>query len=454
MSERSTLLADSVDELLAGVDPGYLPFIDISLLKKALTEIDKLGDTDRIMPPRDLVFEWLRYFGPDDAVGCIVGQDPYPSDAIGVCFAKRASSGMPKSFEPIVRCLESQGLMKPRARRHADLRPWLAQGLEMMNMALTTRSGTSKTHQAIWKPFMAEFLNRRSKYASEHNNRMFFLLWGNEAKNGVGKVAKKYGHVTFEWTHPSPMSDNLQPEVKKFVNCTNFMDANNYLKSRGLRAFSWDNIGTVMAFADGACGRNGEEDATGGFGVLAIGGQFGRTTARGVVPALKFELIDKARPETGFQTTKDVTPVTNNRAELLALCWTFLALLRGFAFGDIEVFSDSKVSIQTLNEWLPARRRKGTSHQLENFDLLTIAESLSSVLRSRATSLAITHVRASHDRSLKKTAGTREKILWEGNDVVDKDAKKAKDDQSPPLEIISQISTVRSLVALVPADGS
>src|ERR1700678_1773733 len=240
------MLAESVDEILEGVHPGWLPFIDMKLLTTALGEIDALGDTDKIMPEKGLVFEWLRYFGPDDMVGAITGQDPYPTDAIGLCFAKRAAAGMPESFKPIVKCLEKQSLMKPRARRHADIRPWAARGLLATNMALTTRAGKSKVHQKIWKPIMTEFFTRLCKRAQKEKIPLFFLCWGVESRDGLGAIAKKFGHAMFSWSHPSPLADNMiRHESKKFMNCTNFADANAFLVKNKRRPFSWDHQATL-----------------------------------------------------------------------------------------------------------------------------------------------------------------------------------------------------------------
>lgn len=445
-------LANSLDEILKGVCPGFLPFIDMKLLRGALAEIDKLGDGGRLMPGRGRIFEWLRYFGPDDMVGCVVGQDPYPDGATGICFAKDASEGMPKSFAPIVKCLEKQGLMAARADRHADLRPLVGRGLVAPNMALTTRAGTSKAHQKIWKPFMTEFFTRMCKYAQDAENVMFFLLWGGEAQKGVEKIAKKYGHVVFAWSHPSPLADNLIKDVeKKFVNCTNFASADAHLVAQGKRRFCWDNMARVMAFADGACSGNGKTSATGGLGALILGGVFGRTTISERVHECAYELVDKDRLEEGFRPmSSDETlntshiSVTNNRAELLALCWIFLALLRGFALGPVVVYTDSNLCVQTLNDWLPKRRRKGTAGELKNQDLLAIAEPLMEAVKARAAAFSLEHVPASHDAALPAGATDLEKLKWGGNDTVDRLAKRAKEAQLP-LEIASPIPSIRAL---------
>lgn len=440
---------ERIGTILQGIHPGFLPHIDRRKLMDVIDKIDKKGDKGNTEPPEHLIFEWLRYCGPEEIVGCIVGQDPYPNDAIGMCFAKRSSSGMPASFAPLVRCLENRGLMaRGIGKRHADLRPWAVQGLLMPNMALTTKKGQSKIHMSDWESFVTKLLNDICAEIAK-TRKIFFLLWGAEAKK-LAPIAKKHGHETFHWTHPSPMSDNKLPDNKRFVNCTNFEDANKFLVAQGYPAFMWDNMAAVSAFVDGACSDNGAPTAKGGFGALVRGGHFGDTKVRGCVEAFTYALVDKSHPELGFQATEEKMVPTNNRAELLGICWGLLILARGFAFGPITMYSDSKVSVQTISEWLPKRIKEGTEHKLKNPDLLAIASALVGVIKSRAVSFKLEHIPASHDVKLSESATEKEKANWHGNDIADKLSKSVipTDDR---LEIESFVSFVRSLVSLVSA---
>lgn len=437
-------LAGRVSEITAGISPGFADLIDHTELKKVLKEIDQLGDTDNIEPPANLMFEWLRYFPPRKTVGCIIGQDPYPNDACGISFSKLAKHGMTKSFEPLVKCLEAQNLMKASIKnRHADLRPWVLQGLLMPNMALTTRKGVSKVHQKIWKKFMTDLIKKICEKLKEEGVEIFFILWGAEAK-AIATLARKYGHAAFTWSHPSPLGDKQQPEEKKFKNCTNFTQANEFLKSKGLSPFCWENMGSTILYVDGACSGNGKDDATGGFGLLVLGGHLSQLKASGAVPATTFELIDANFPELGFRPTDEPTPPTNNRAELLALCWAFLILIRGRVFGSVEIVSDSGISVNTLNKWLPNRKAKGTEADLANPDLISIADALLGLLKKRAASVKLRHVRAAHDYKLKPNATQQEKLDWFGNTKADLIAVDAKLKQSP-FTINTKIPLLESL---------
>ena len=48
------------------------------------------------------------------------------------------------------------------------------------------------------------------------------------------------------------MADNALPKDERFVNCTNFAEANAWLEERKRGPIVWDNQGTVVAFCDGS----------------------------------------------------------------------------------------------------------------------------------------------------------------------------------------------------------
>ncbi|NBQ70967.1 MAG: hypothetical protein EBU46_19900 [Nitrosomonadaceae bacterium] len=83
----------------------------------------------------------------------------------------------------------------------------------------------------------------------------------------------------------------------------------------------------------------------------------------------------------------------------------------------------------TLTDWLPARRRKGTAHQLCNFDLVEIAEALLAALRAVAA-VELTHVN-SHTPAPPASAPPRARALWMGNAAADAAATAALAGASP-----------------------
>lgn len=95
---------------------------------------------------------------------------------------------------------------------------------------------------------------------------------------------------------------------------------------------------TIEIYADGACSRNGSASAVGGWGAVLIW----RTTKAGV----------KAQKEISGRLDPDPDdPVTNNKAEMLAVLEALNALKPGRLVGEqVEVFSDSGYVVNTMNE--------------------------------------------------------------------------------------------------------
>ena len=78
---------------------------------------------------------------PPDAVRLVlIGQDPYPlpGDATGLAF--HCESGVPASMRNVYAALE-QAMPGFRRPRTANLEPWAAQGVLLLNAALTVRIG-------------------------------------------------------------------------------------------------------------------------------------------------------------------------------------------------------------------------------------------------------------------------------------------------------------------------
>lgn len=414
-------LLERFDEIVANLAPGWRELLDEKLLKNALCEIDKLGDGARIAPPAPLILEMLRYAAPTETVFAVMGQDPYPTpdNAMGLCFSTWSRS-VPDSLRNIYACLRAGGLMRGDPNVTGDLTSWAMQGGLLLNRALTTRVGARNAHAKIWKKFTEDLLVKVCKARAQVRGlgcSLVVLLWGLEAQKLAAPV-RLAGAEAREWSHPSPLSDNKQPPERKFAACGDFLHINGLLREHKLRPICWSPIAESFAFCDGACSRNGQTDAAAGFGVAWAGGASGGGRLCGRVEESKYALIDPARPQRGFQARAGPKkPATNNRGEYLGMCWALYGLLVSGTRGTAEVVSDSLLCVKTLTEWLPARRRKGTAHELENFDLVEIAEALLSALRGQAMMVVLTHVR-SHQSAPAEKQG-REFLLWKGNSAAD-----------------------------------
>jgi ribonuclease HI len=89
--------------------------------------------------------------------------------------------------------------------------------------------------------------------------------------------------------------------------------------------------------------------------------------------------------------------------------------------GGARLISDSRLLVETVENWLPARRKAGTAARLKNLDLLVILETLLAALRARAPA-AFSHVRAHRPRPagpFRRAADLRALLEWQGNRRAD-----------------------------------
>jgi uracil-DNA glycosylase len=435
---------EELAELLWGVDPAWLPLMDLAALARAAVGPAAAGAT----PPPRLVLDAFRFGAPADVAVVILGQDPYPTPgaAQGLCFSA-PQPPLPDTLRRVFACLARSGLAhaapppRPPAKKRGatraaaaaacagaavsgDLRPWAVQGVLMLNAALTTRAGTRGALAPAWRPFIDGLLGR---LCALHAGRpLHFLLWGADARARAALV-RRHGHVAHEWTHPSPTADNRVPVAARFRECPHFTDVNAALVAAGRRPVVWDNTARVVAFSDGACIRNGRLDARAGFAAVVAGGQFAGVVVRGEVRPTEYELRAAGGADAAdwrlCHVAGGAQPATpsNNRGELMGIIYCILVCLRGCAVGPVEIVSDSAVAIKTLTEWLPSRLAKNTERELKNFDLVWVAWQLLGALRAQAASVTFTHVH-SHRAAPPADAPTREKVLWAGNDTADKHA--------------------------------
>lgn len=182
----------------------------------------------------------------------------------------------------------------------------------------------------------------------------------------------------------------------------------------------WNPLSTIIAFTDGGCSKNGKVGARASYATMITGGQFGNSVVSGEVYPNAYKFIDVKNPHIGIMhDVKIQIAPSNNRGELLGIVYALLALLKGCAIGNVEIISDSKISVNTLSTWLPNRIKKGTSHEMKNLDLLMISWELLASLRKQCKSVIFTHTN-SHTRQPPISAPSRERYIWKGNDMVDK----------------------------------
>jgi ribonuclease HI len=291
-----------------------------------------------------------------------------------------------------------------------DLRTWAMQGVLVVDRALLASSEESIL-QLAEPELPCIIINDGAAPTSEVSA---VITDGDAPISEVSIILSKKLDMVGAITHHLHISKGAPsgPDV--------FAAVNDQLVSRGRRPVEWDPLGFTMAFTDGSCQRNGAPDADASYAAYIESGPLKGVNVCGRVEGHSYAMIDATDPCRGFAAIRDTdTPPTNNRGEYLAWCWLLLLLLRSGVRGRVEVVSDCKLFIQTMEDWLPARRRKGTAQQLKNFDLVEIGETLLAALRAQCDGVTLTHVN-SHRKQPPATAPRRVRAVWAGNDRVDR----------------------------------
>lgn len=221
-----------------------------SELTQALLDISE--DYDALSPEPSAVFRVFRECPKPKVV--LLGQDPYPSGADGLSFSCQK---IRSSLKNIFKCLRSSQLMAGEPKT-GDLSAWSAEGVMLLNTALTTRQGCRGSHVKAWAPFTRKIIEA---LASRENPPVFLLL-GDHAKS-FEKVITDRGALALSWGHPSSINtvNSRTSDPLAFINCTVFTRANALLESRKEVPVRWGILAAPTAVED--------IDPTGGAGICA-----------------------------------------------------------------------------------------------------------------------------------------------------------------------------------------
>lgn len=159
----------------------------------------------------------------------IVGQDPYPTPghAVGLSFSVAAETRpLPASLRNIFQeYQEDLGLPAPSS---GDLSPWAAQGVCLLNRALTVEPGNANAHQGKgWEAVTEQAI----RALAARGGPLVAILWGRNARN----LKPLLGDVpAIESAHPSPLSAR-----NGFFGSRPFTRANALLEQQGGEPVDW-----------------------------------------------------------------------------------------------------------------------------------------------------------------------------------------------------------------------
>ena len=150
------------------------------------------------------------------------------------------------------------------------------------------------------------------------------------------------------------------------------------------RTLNWMYRAHCLVYTDGGCQKNGSPNAVGSFAATLFNSQHGQIIVSGRVrPAIYTMDGDKLHT---VATT--FSAATNNRSEYLAIIQALLVVREINIHGSINILSDCRNAVQTINEWYPGWVRRGTLDERANKDLVVIMCELFQSFGGRCT---ITH---------------------------------------------------------------
>lgn len=183
-----------------------------------------------IYPPKEDVFNALKYTSLEDVKVVILGQDPYFNEkqAHGLCFSVQLGVDVPPSLRNIYTELETDlGLVRPN---NGYLTKWAKQGVLMLNTVLTVRAENPNSHQGKgWEKFTDAIIRK----LNEQDRPIVYMLWGKPAQTKI-KMLNNPNHLILKAPHPSPLS-----AYRGFFGCKHFSTANDFLEKNGLLPIDW-----------------------------------------------------------------------------------------------------------------------------------------------------------------------------------------------------------------------
>lgn len=164
----------------------------------------------------------------------ILGQDPYhsPGLAQGLAFSipgdiPTNSREFPSSLRNISKALALEGF---GGLPNGDLHLWAAQGVLLLNTALSVKLGEAGSHATLgWK----SLIDRLISALAEQKPRLVWMLWGGHAQSKLALIEKAQDQLVLQSSHPSGLgvykTDRpfLEPGGK--VSCGHFTKANEWL---------------------------------------------------------------------------------------------------------------------------------------------------------------------------------------------------------------------------------
>lgn len=233
----------ALDVLVADqrIAPGWVP-----ALRRVAPDIDArvddclawLASAPPLLPTAESAIWRAFKVSPEKVRVLILGQDPYPNvdHAVGLSFSTGPGGPVPASLKNIYAELRLSDYEPPD---HGDLSAWSAEGVMLLNRALTLPldpMSRPRRHYGNWAPIVIATMKA---IAIEAENRpVAALLWGVPAQ----RMRKHLGPSVkvFASSHPAPLSVNRTAGGEKpFRGSRPFAEVNEWFLSRNEKEVDW-----------------------------------------------------------------------------------------------------------------------------------------------------------------------------------------------------------------------
>ena len=179
------------------------------------------------LPPPEHTFAALALTQPAKTRVVILGQDPYhtPAKADGLAFSIPDNfHGKLDSLGNIFKELHSD-LNVMRTKTSLD--DWAAQGVLLLNTALSVPPGQPKAHAKLgWDGLVCDVIRHLN-----HSPRAY-ILWGKPAQAYAKHI--QGAHLIVQSAHPSPLS-----AYRGFFGTRPFSTVNQWLTTQGQQPINW-----------------------------------------------------------------------------------------------------------------------------------------------------------------------------------------------------------------------
>ena len=179
----------------------WLKVIDQKELKKVLVTVNQLYQSQDVMPEYENIFKAFHLCPYNKLVAVFIGQDPYPQKGVatGILFGNReGTKELSPSLEVVKEACIDYTIPHNPILFDVTLESWAAQGILMINSALTVKQNVPNSHTMIWRPFMSKLLAN----LSIHESGILYVLFGNQAQTFSPYINKRYNEV-LEVKHPA-----------------------------------------------------------------------------------------------------------------------------------------------------------------------------------------------------------------------------------------------------------